>query len=109
MRLRLNIAAICIAVGLGAVAVILLYNPRALIPRPPYFDWIFLLFSLAALGMLFVFGIEEEFEETDDAVDPGDRRILWRAVVLAFVASALASATFIGTSALVDYLDRVVA
>jgi len=106
MRLRLHIAAIFIAVGLGAVAVILLYNPQALIPRPPYYYWIFLLFALATLGMLFVFGIAEEFEEIDDTAGSSDRRIHWRAVGLAFVASALASATFIGATALVDYLDR---
>lgn len=109
MRLRLNIAAIFIAVGLGALAVILPYNAEALIPRPPYYHWIFLLFSLAGLAMLFVFGIAEEFEETDDAVGSSDRSILWRAVGLAFIASALASATFIGATALVDYLDRAVA
>jgi hypothetical protein len=65
MRVRLNVAAIFIAVGLGALIVTLLYDPAALIPRPPYVQWIFL------------------------------------------VMSALASATFIGASALVDYLDRV--
>jgi len=105
MRARLNIAAIFIAVALGALSVILLYDPAALMPRPPYFQWIFVLFSLAALGMILVLALEDDLEEIDAS---NDRLILWRAVGLAFLVSALASATFIGASALVDYLDRLV-
>ena len=97
MRARLNIAAIFIAVGLGALTVILLYDPGALVPRPPYYHWVFVLGSLAGLRMILVLGLEDDLEE---------RSIQWRAVGLAFLVSALASATFIGASALVDYLDR---
>ena len=107
MRARLNIAAIFIAVGLGALAVILLYDPAALIPRPPYFHWIFVLFSLAALGMILVLGLEEDLQEIDGTDGSSDRpMLLWRAIGLAFLMSALASATFIGAAALVNYLDR---
>ncbi|HEY7742468.1 MAG TPA: hypothetical protein VIA19_05410 [Burkholderiales bacterium] len=109
MRARLNIAAIFIAVGLGALTVILVYDPGALIPRPPYFHWIFVLFSLAGLGMLFVLGLEDDLQETDEANGSGDRRIHWLAIGLAFLTSALASAVFIGASALVEYLDRAAA
>jgi len=35
--------------------------------------------------------------------------MFWRAVGLAFLISALASATFIAAAALVDYLDRAAA
>ena len=38
--------------------------------------------------------------------DPPDRTTFWRAVALAFLISALASATFIGVTALVASLDR---
>ena len=107
MRARLNIAAIFIAVGLGALTVILL--PGALIPRPPYFHWIFVLFSLAALAMLFVLGLEDDFGEIDDTDGSSDRPIHWRAVGLAFLTSTLASAVFIGATALVAYLDRAAA
>jgi hypothetical protein len=35
--------------------------------------------------------------------------MFWRAVGLAFLVSALASATFIAVSSMVDYLDRAAA
>ena len=107
MRVRLEIAAIFAAVGLGALAVTLLYDPMALVPHPPYGPWIFVrilaLCSLASLGLLLVLGIEDDFD-----VDPPDRPIYWRVIGLAFLVSALASATFIAASALVEYLDRAI-
>ena len=99
--MRLNIAAIFTAVGLGAASVILVYSPAALIPRAPYIAWISAFFSLAALAMILVLGLIEDFEDVDDT-----RLIHWRAVVLAFLTSAVACAAFIGFSALADYLDR---
>lgn len=107
MRVRLNVTAVFVAVGLGAVIVTLLYDPAALIPRPPYVHWIFLAFSLAALALLIVLGLGDDPEELEDTVRSGEHFIHWRAVGLAFVVSALASATFIAASTLVDYLDRV--
>jgi hypothetical protein len=109
MRLPLQIAAIFIAVGLGALAVTLLYDPMALIPHPPYGRWIFvrllLLSSLAVLGILLVFGIVDDRTDMDDTDGSLDRAIFWRVVGLAFLISALASATFVAVSAFVDYLD----
>ena len=109
MRIRLQIASIFIAVGLGALAVTLLYDPMALVPRRPYGEWIFVrmlsLCSLAALGMLLVFGVVDDRDDDDNALD---RAAYLRVVGIAFLVSALASATFIGASALVDYLDRVI-
>ena len=107
--MRLQIAAIFIAVYLGALAVTLLHDPMALIPHPPYGPWIFVrllaLCSLAALGILLVFGVVDDRTDNDDADGIADRAIFWRAVGLAFLIGALASATFVAVSALVDYLD----
>ena len=108
MRVRLNVAAIFVAVGLGALMVTLLYEPAALIPSPPYVHWIFLAFSLAALGLLLVLGLGDDPEELEDTVRSSEHYIQWRAVGLAFLMSAIASATFIAVSAFVNYLDRVI-
>lgn len=112
MRTGHQIAAIFIAVGLGALTVTLLHDPTALIPRPPYGPWIIVrmlaLSSLAALGMLLVFGVVDD-RDSDDADGVRDPPNHWRAIGLAFLISALASATFLAVSAFVDYLDRVTA
>ena len=113
MRVRLQIAAIFIAVGLGALTVTLLHDPVALVPHPPYGRWILVrllvLSSLAALGILLVFGVVDDRTDIDDIDGFRDRAIFWRAVGLAFLISGLASATFIAVSAFVDYLDRAAA
>ena len=113
MRVRFHIAAIFIAVGLGALTVTLLHDPMAIIPRPPYGRWIlvrsFQLASLASLGMLLLFGLEDDFADDDEPPGSPGRPIRWGVIGLAFLISALASATFIAVSALVDYLDRAVA
>jgi hypothetical protein len=109
MRVGLQISAIFLAVGLGALTVALLHDPIALIPHPPYGRWIFVrllvLSSLAVLGILLVFGVVDDRTDFDDPGGLHDRAIFWRAVGIAFLVSALASATFIAVSALVDYLD----
>ena len=105
MRVRLQIAAMFIAVGLGALIVTLLRDPMALIPTAPYGPWILVrllvLSALAVLGSVLVFGV---FEPTDGDDTHGllDRAAFWRAVGLAFLVSVLASATFVAVSALVD-------
>jgi hypothetical protein len=113
MRVRLQIAAIFIAVGLGALTVTLLHDPMALIPHSPSGRWIFvrllLLSSLAVLGVLLVFGVVDDRSDIDDTDGSRDRAIHWGAVGLAFLISALASAAFVAVSALVDYLDRAAA
>jgi hypothetical protein len=110
MGVRLQIAAIFIAVGLGALTVTLLHDPMAFIPHPPYGPWLLVrllvLSSLAVLGMLLVFGVVDDRTDLEDSDDPLDRAIFWRAVGLAFLISVLASATFVAFSWLVDYLDR---
>jgi len=113
VRVRLEIAAVFIAVGLGALTVTLLHDPGALIPHPPYEDWIigrmFALAALACLGMILLFGLEDELEDMDDTDYARHRPKHWFVIGLAFLISALASATFVAVSALVDYLDRAAA
>lgn len=62
--------------------------------------------SLGVLGILLVFGVVDDRTASDDTDGLHDRAIFWRAVGLAFLISALATATFAAVSALVDYLDR---
>jgi hypothetical protein len=47
----------------------------------------------------------DDHTDIDDTDCVRDRAIFWRAVGLAFLISALASATFVAVSAFVDYLD----
>jgi len=112
MRARLEIAAVFIAVGLGALTVTLVYDPLAVVPHPPYRGWIveriFVLLSLAALGMILLFGLEDEESEREDTNGSPDRPINWFVIGLAFLISALASVAFIAASAFVDYLDRLI-
>jgi hypothetical protein len=107
--MRLQIAAIFVAVYLGALTVTLLHDPTALAPHPPYGPWILVrllaLCSLSVLGILLVFGVVDDRADIDDADGIPDRAIFWRAVGLAFLISALASATFVAASAFADYLD----
>ena len=102
MRTGFQIAGIFIAVGLGALTVTLLHDPRALIPHRPYGPWIFLrvmvLSSLAILGVLLVFGVVDDRPEFENPVD--DRATFWRAAGFAFLISALATATFLAATAL---------
>jgi hypothetical protein len=77
MRVRLQIAAIFVAVGLGALTVTLLHDPAVLIPHPPYGRWILVrllaVSSLAALGILLVFGVVDDRTDFDDTDGLRDR------------------------------------
>lgn len=110
MRIRYHIGAIFIAVALGALTVILLHDPQTLTPHRPYGSWIlvraFAVASLAILGMLLVFGLEDEFAETEENPDSPGPPLNWRGIGLAFLMSALACATVIGVTALLNYIDR---
>jgi hypothetical protein len=110
MRVRLDIAAIFVAVGLGALTVTLLHRPALLIPHVPYGEWVFVrilvLCALASLAMILVMGLEDDLAVFDEPDGSRDHPIEWRAVGLAFLTSALATATSFATSALVHYLDR---
>jgi hypothetical protein len=109
MRVRFQIAAIFVAVGLGALTVILLHEPMVLVPRSPYGRWILVripaLSTLAVLALLLVLGDDRPaFGDTDDPWDPA---MFWRGVGLAYLAGAVASATFVAVVALAEYLERV--
>lgn len=110
MRYRLQIAATFLAVGLGALTVTLLHDPKALVPQPPYGPWIipraFALGALGCLGLLLVMDVGDDPWDLDE-VDSSDHPIHWGAVALAFLVSALACVTFIAASALTDCLDRL--
>jgi hypothetical protein len=90
-----------LGVGAGAVTVILFHNPVALLPRPPYWPWLFAAGALAALAMILAVGLEDGWEE-DDAVDPAER---WRAAVAAYVVGVIASVAYLVSVALIRHLE----
>src|SRR5262245_1435867 len=97
-RHLLDLAIPFVGVGAGAVTVVLLHDPKSLIPRPPYWPWLFAVGALGALAMVLALGLEDGWEE-DDEVNYAER---WKAVVLAYVAGLVASATFVGAVALLN-------
>ena len=100
----LDLAIPFVGVGAGAVTVVLFHNPMALMPRPPYWPWLFGVGALSAFAMVLALGLEDGWEE-DDEVDPAER---WRAVVLAYIAGVVASVTFVVSVALIDRLEAAV-
>jgi hypothetical protein len=101
VRHLLDLAIPFVGVGTGAVTVVLFHNPKALIPRAPYWPWLFTVAALGALAMVLALGLEDGWEE-DDRVDRAER---WRAAALAYISGIVASVTFVATVALVDRLD----
>ena len=97
-RHLLDLAIPFVGVGAGAVTVVLVHDPNALIPRPPYWPWLFTVGALGALAMVLALGLEDGWEE-DDEVDHAER---WRAAALAYVAGVVASMTFVATVALLN-------
>jgi amino acid transporter len=100
----LDLAIPFLGVGAGVVTVMLVHNPMALIPRPPYWPWLLAASAPAALALVLAVGLEDAWEEADE-VDPAER---WRAAVLAYVAGVVASVTFFLSVALIDLLDAVI-
>ena len=100
-RHLLDLAIPFIGVGAGAVTVGLFHNPKALIPRPPYWTWLFAVGALGAFAMVLALGLEDGWAE-DEAVNHAER---WRAVLLAYVAGVVASVTFVASVALLERLD----
>ena len=97
----LDLAIPFVGVGAGAVTVVLFRNPRALIPRPPYWPWLFAVGALGAFAMVLALGLEDGWEE-DDEVDPAER---WRAAGVAYIAGVVASVTFVASVALINRLE----
>ena len=100
-RHLLDLAIPFVGVGAGAVTVVWFHNPKALIPRPPYWPWLFIVGALAAFAGTIALGLEDGWAEGDE-VNPAER---WRAAVLAYVAGVVASVTFVAAVALIDRLD----
>jgi len=92
-----------VAVPLGVVTVVLIHNPRGLIPRPPYWPWLMSLFAAALFGVVLQLGLEDGLDDLDEV---GDRAMRWRAAGLAYVVGIVASVTFLASVWLIDRLDR---
>ena len=73
------------------MTVVLFHSPRALIPRPPYWPWLFMVFSLGAFAGVLALGLEDGWESDDD-VDLAQR---WKAGILAYLITLLAGAEFV--------------
>jgi hypothetical protein len=100
----LDLAIPFLGAGAGAVTVILFRNPRALIPYPPYWPWLFAVSALCALAMVLALGLEDGWEE-DDEVDTAQRR---RAAVLAYIVGVIATVTYMVSVALINRLEAAV-
>ena len=96
----LDLAVPFVGVGGGAVTVVLVHNPKALIP-PPYTPWLFSIAALSAFAMVLALGLEDGWAE-DDEVDHAQR---WKALGLAYLAGVIATLTFVATVALIKRLD----
>lgn len=97
----LDLAIPFLGVGAGVVTVVLFHNPMALIPRAPYWPWLFAVGALAAFAGMLALGLEDGWAE-DDEVDPAER---WRAAAAAYLGGVVASVTFIVVVALGARLD----
>ena len=62
-RQLLDLAIPFIGVGAGAVTVVVFHDPKALIPRPPYWPWIFAVSALGAFAMVLAMGLEDGEDE----------------------------------------------
>ena len=100
-RQLLDFAIPFIGIGAGAVTVILFHNPKALIPRPPYWPWLFTVGALGSFALILAIGLEDGWAE-DDEVVPAER---WRALLLAFLGGVVATVTFVATVALINRLE----
>ena len=100
----LDLAIPFLGVGAGVVTVVLIHSPMSLIPRPPYWPWLFAASAPAALAMVLALGLEDAWEE-DDEVDPAER---WRAAVLSYVVGVVACVTFVASVALIELIEAAV-
>ena len=92
-----------VAVPLGIATVVLIHNPRALIPRPPYWPWLMLLLAAALFGVV----LQLDLEDGIDDFDEGEQRAMrWRAAGLAYLIGVVASVTYVASVWLIDRLDR---
>jgi hypothetical protein len=95
-----------VAVSLGVVTVVLIYHPKALIPRPPYWPWFMLLFAVALFGVVLQLGLEDGLDDVDEGEQFSARAMRWRAAGLAYVLGVVASIGHLASVWLLDRLDR---
>jgi hypothetical protein len=88
------------------VTVVLIYNPKALIPRPPYWPWFMLLFAVALFGVVLQLGLEDGLDDVDEGEQSFERAMRWRAAGLAYVLGVVASVVYLASVWLLDRLDR---
>ena len=91
-----------VAVPLGVGTVVLIHNPTALIPRPPYWPWLMTLFAAALFGVVLQLGLEDGLDDLDEV---GDRAMRWRAAGLAYGIGVLASVVYLAGMWLLDRLE----
>jgi hypothetical protein len=100
---HLRLPAPLVGLGLGVVTVLLIHNPKALIPRPPYWPWLMLLFAIVLFGVVLQLGLEEGLDDLDE----GEQRAMrWRAAGIAYLMGVVASVTYVASVWLLDRLDR---
>jgi hypothetical protein len=95
-------------VGLGVVTVVLIHDPHALMPRPPYWPWLMQVMAVALFGMILQLGLEDGRDDDDAGDQSGERALRWRAGVLAYLLGVLASVTYFVSVWLINRLDRAV-
>ena len=91
-----------VAVPLGVATVVLIHNPRALIPRHPYWPWLMLLFATALYGLVLQLDLADDLDDFDE----GELRAMrWKAAGLAYAVGIIASVTFVASEWLIDRLE----
>ena len=87
----------------GAATVVLLLNPKALMPNPPYWPWLMAVGALCCFALILAMGTEDGWDE-DDAADPAER---WRALGMAYLGGVVAAATFLASGPVIAWLEKV--
>jgi len=103
---RLPVIPPFVAVPLGVATVVLIDNPRALIPLSPYWPWLMLLVAAACFGLVLQLGLEDDSGDLDAGEQAWERAVRWRAAGLAYLVGALASVTYLACVWVIGRLDR---
>lgn len=93
-----------VGLSLGVLTVVLFHNPKALLPRPPYWPWLMLAFAVAGFGVVLQLGLEDGWDDGGD--QSWKRTMRWRAGALAYLVGVLASVTYLVSVWLIDRLER---
>ena len=95
-----------VGLGLGVATVVLIHDPRALIPRPPYWPWVMILLAVALFGLVLQLGLEDPWDDPDEGTQSRQRVVRWRAVAFAYALGVLAAVTYLASIWLISRLDR---